>query len=259
MDNRKVEEAQFHDTREQDRLKLSNEEFQRRYSNKKFYSITGRSREFVSAWLQKNCQGKRVLDYCCGLGEVSQRLANYGASVYGMDISEESLKTASKRLNDSGLGVRASFQVMDAEGLAFGDEMFDVIVCSGVLHHLDMERAYPELSRVLKADGKVICIEALGHNPLIQRYRRRTPHLRTPWETEHILKQRDAKKALKWYHSLEIKYFHLFSICAVPFRNTFFFRPLLGFLDAVDAIVLRIPYIQLMAWQMVFVLSDPKK
>ncbi len=84
---------------------------------------------------------------------------------------------------------------MDAEQLTFPDQTFDLIVCNGVLHHLDLRYAYPELARVLKPGGRILCLEALGYNPAIQLYRKLTPHLRTAWEAEHILTMRQVKEA----------------------------------------------------------------
>jgi len=258
LENRKIEERDFHNKREHDRSVLTEKEFLDRYHNKKAYIITGNSRDYFSALMKKHCSGGKVLDYCCGLGGVSVRAAKFGAYVYGIDISEESVSTAKKQLAEIGLGDKGTFQVMDAENMTFPDKMFDVIICSGVLYHLDIDKALSELARVLKPSGVVICGEALGYNPLINLYRRRTRHLRTAWEIDHILTLREVKKARRYFNKVDIKFFHLFSIIGIPFQSTVFFRPLLAFLNAVDFIALKIPLVQLLAWQMIFVLSKPK-
>lgn len=255
---RKQSEIDFHNRREVDRRAMPQDDFEQKYSNKKWYSIVRRSRDFTARWLETNCSGKMALDYCCGLGGMSLQLAQAGAFVHGIDISDESVKTARELLAHEGLGRRSAFQVMDAEKLTFPDRMFDVIVCSGVLHHLDLDFAYPQLARVLKPDGKILCLEALGHNPLINLYRRRTPQLRTSWETEHILKQKDLDRARIFFDKVEARYFHLCSIAAVPFRKSILFRPLLAGLEAIDTLLLSLPGVRLMAWQVVFELSRPK-
>jgi hypothetical protein len=128
------------------------------------------------------------------------------------------------------------------------------------LHHLDLDKAYADLARVLKPAGKMICTEALGHNVLIQRYRRRTPHLRTEWEVEHILHKKDIELAKKYFNTVKILgFFHLASIAAVPFRNSIAFSGILRSLETVDSLLLKIPGIRWQAWQVVFVLSNPKK
>ena len=147
---------------------------------------------------------------------------------------------------------------MDAEKLEFEKNFFDIIVCSGVLHHLSLQRAYSELARVLKPDGEIICNEPLIHNPIFQLYRRMTPHLRTKWEMEHILSKNDIKLAKEYFGKVETKFFHLATLLAVPFRNFSIFNPLLTFFEWVDSILLRLPLIQWLSWQIVFILSKPK-
>jgi len=91
MDDRKQEEMDFHNTREIDRAQMSENEFLEKYSNKKFYVVTNKSRQYVREFLKANAFGKVVLDYCCGLGGVSLQMAEAGAEVYGIDISNESV------------------------------------------------------------------------------------------------------------------------------------------------------------------------
>lgn len=258
MEERKRKEIEFHNMRERERMRLDEESFLKKHSNKKYYSIIKKSREYYLQWIRSRCRGKRVLDYCCGLGEISVELAKHGAIVQGIDISDESVSTAQKVATAAGLSDVTKFDVMDAENLAFDDNTFDIIVCSGVLHHLDLKYAYSELARVLRPDGEIICIEALGYNPLINLYRHRTLHIRTAWEADHILTLREVRWARAYFKGVRVRYFHLFSLLAVPFRNTAIFRPLLAILEWVDAVVLRVPGIKLMAWQMIFELKEPR-
>jgi tRNA/tmRNA/rRNA uracil-C5-methylase (TrmA/RlmC/RlmD family) len=72
---RKQAEAEFHDQRERDRAELTEEEFSRRYSNKKFYSVVRGSTEYLSSWIARHTINRRALDYCCGLGGVSLQIA----------------------------------------------------------------------------------------------------------------------------------------------------------------------------------------
>lgn len=255
---RKQEEALFHNQREADRMSLSEEEFLAKYPNKRIYAIDRGPKQFLHDWLAERAPGKVALDYCCGLGEQSRMIAGLGATVYGIDISADEIATAERRADEAGLGERTHFQVMDAENMSFDDDTFDIIVCTGVLHHLDLDHAYPELARVLKPGGEIIAVEALGYNPFIQLYRRMTPHLRTAWETDHILTQAQVRQALQHFESAHVTYFHLATLLAIPFIKTPIFKPLLSVLEAVDKVLLKIPGVRLMAWQMIFVLSRPK-
>ena len=257
-EERKREEARFHDQREADRHRLSSEEFLRKYPNKTFYAIDRASKKYMHDWLSERAPGRRVLDYCCGNGEIALRMAKMGADAYGIDISPQEIETAKRNAAAAGLESRAHYAVMDAEAMSFPDDHFDVIVCSGVLHHLDVARAFPELARVLKPTGEIICAEALGYNPVIAWYRRRTPQLRTAWEAEHILTMKEVRKGLEHFAKVHVRFFHLFTILAIPFRNSRAFDALLSALQAIDGVVLRIPGIRLMAWQMYMVYSQPR-
>lgn len=258
VDDRKREEARFHDQREQDRRKLTDEEFLRKYPNKKFYAIDRVSKSFLLDWLAVRCPGKRALDYCCGNGETTLKLAQFGAEAHGIDISAAEIETAKRSASNAGRSAQTHFSIMDAEAMSYPDDHFDIIVCSGVLHHLDLDKAYPELARVLKPTGEIICAEALGYNPAIKWYRRRTPNLRTAWEAEHILTMRDVRKGLRYFHSVKVRYFHLFTLLAIPFRNSRIFDGLLTTLGAVDRLVLKMPGIRLMAWQMYMIFAKPR-
>lgn len=256
---RKIEEAKFHSDREKDRLQMAPEEFEKKYTNKTFYVICRKGTAHLEHWMKDNCPGKTALDYCCGLGISTRRLAKFGATAYGIDIAEEEVRTAVRDARAAGLEDQTHFEVMDAEAMTFPDDKFDLILCSGVLHHLDLELAYHELARVLKPGGKILCLEAQGHNPIIQLYRRMTPHLRTAWETDHILTTGQVKQAYRYFETIKVDYFYLFSIGAIPFRNTFLFSPVLRLTEWLDSLVLKLPLVRKMAWQMMFELSDPRQ
>ena len=257
MERRKLEERQFHD-RIRERPGVNGAPAQE-LSNQKFYAVAGRSVAFARDLLTAQCAGRFVLDYGCGDGDSSIYLARHGARVAGVDLSEVSLRNGRTLAVREGLGDRVTFQAMDCEALAFRDSTFDLALVSGVLHHLDLHRAYAELARVVKADGVVICSEALGHNPMIQLYRRLTPSLRTEWETRHILRRGDVAKAKEFFGSVEARFFHLATLAAVPFRRWRGFGGLLRVLEAVDDVILTLPGLRWQAWQVVLTLSHPRK
>lgn len=259
MGSRKELEAEFHDAREANRATLSEEEFLKKYPNKRFYAIARKIRAYEDRLLRSKAAGGKILDYCCGPGETSLKLAQMGyASVVGIDISPKEIESARARLNKHGFDETSEFYVMDAENTDFDDDTFDVVVCNGVLHHLDMDAALPELARVLKPGGKIVAMEALGYNPIINLYRKLTPDLRTAWETDHILTLKELGKAKKFFNTVSVRYFYLATIAAIPFANTAFFKPVMWVVEFIDALLMRLPLIQLLAWQMVFTLENPK-
>jgi len=259
IEERKQKEAEFHDELRSAALKADPEKLERLTSNRKYYSVARKSKEFFEAWLIRNCRGKKVLDYGCGDAPFSFLVAGHGAEVTGIDISQVSVENCKAIAAEKGLSDRAEFRVMDCERLDFPPDSFDVVFVAGVLHHLELEAALREISRVLKPDGKVIAYEALGHNPLFQLYRRLTPHLRTAFETEHILKVESLRRARKYFGRVSARFFHLFVLLAVPCRRLFFFRPMLRALETIDSLTLRVPFVRRQAWMMVFTLERPRK
>jgi ubiquinone/menaquinone biosynthesis C-methylase UbiE len=252
--DRKELEAEFHDQREIDRRILSNEEFIEKYPNKGFYRSAGLSKSFLENWIKENCNDKNVLDYCCGLGETSVLVAKHGGYVTGIDISENEINSALKLYKDTkNVKGTCKFIIQDAENTDFEDKSFDVIVCNGVLHHLDLDKAYMELSRLLNDSGQIIAIEALKHNPFIHFYRKKTPHLRTAWEVDHILTVPKIKLGRKYFKDLKIHYFHLFNLPSIFISNKILFDIMLVIGNFLDKIFLKIPYINRWAWTAIFI------
>ncbi len=244
----------------QDKCLDAESDYEKNFSNMKFYSITRSSFAYRDALVLDRLRDAVALDYCCGNGEVAVEMATHGASrVFGIDISSVAKENADGLAKSAGVDGRCEFTVMDAEDTKFADGTFDLIHEYGALHHLDLGAAYRELSRILKADGMVVCTEALRHNPFIHWYRRRTPHLRTKWEFEHILGVPEIMQGLRHFEEVKVRFWHLAVLGAVPFRKTRFFNTLLAFLEQVDNVILKIPWIQRMAWVAVFVLKGPRK
>jgi len=74
--------------------------------------------------------GKSVLDLGCGIGRISNRLAQNGYSVFGIDLSKKCVAEAAKLANDLGVGCRARYKVGDYLHLEeLTDERFDVATC----------------------------------------------------------------------------------------------------------------------------------
>jgi len=233
-------------------------EYEQHFSNMKFYSITKSSFAYRDQLLFDGIKGAVALDYCCGNGEIAIAMAKQGAArVIGIDISAVAVENATKLAKISGVGDICEFKVMDAEKTEFKNNTFDVIHEYGALHHLDLSSAYKELARILKPDGKIICTEALRHNPIIHWYRHRTPQLRTEWEVEHILGFPEIFKSRNYFNGLDMRNFHLLALAAVPFRKTVFFGFLYTILDGIDRIVLSLPWIKKMSWIAVFKLTKP--
>jgi len=228
---------------------VDSEEYARHFSNMKFYSVTRSSMAWRDSLLFKNIGGAVALDYCCGNGEMAVEMARRGAKkVVGIDISEVAIRNAQELANARGVEGICDFRIMDAENTEFPDDTFDVIHEYGALHHLELKTAFGELARILKPEGNLVCTEALRHNPLIHWYRKRTPHLRTRWEVEHILGVPEINSGRNFFEGMDLRMFHMAALAAVPFRKTSLFRPMLAALEAVDNLFLSIPFVRRLAW-----------
>lgn len=243
-----------------DKLIKNKSEFEYHFSNMKYYSITASSEKYKQDWLRQHCnETTTVLDFACGNGENGLYAASLGAKCIGIDISPEGIQNARKNAEDLGVEDRADFMVMDGENLEFEDSTFDLGVEYGALHHVDLDKALKELVRVLKPGARMLCIEAMRHNPLIHWYRKRTPHLRTEWEVDHILGVESLDQMRKHFHQVNVRFFHLTSLALVPFRKTPLFRWALPVFELVDRAVLSVPAIGKFGWIMIIELGSPRK
>ncbi|KAK4773836.1 hypothetical protein SAY87_028855 [Trapa incisa] len=109
--------------------------------------------------------GDRVLDLCCGSGDLAFLLSEKVGSdgkVFGLDFSKEQLLIASSRQH---LHVKRHFSNIewvegDAINLPFPDSFFDAITMGyGLRNVVDRERALMEMVRVLKSGSKVSILD----------------------------------------------------------------------------------------------------
>ncbi len=250
---RKLKELEFHD-RDRDQTRVeetkSSDTFEKFYGNKKYYSITRRSKQYTKDWIATESKDKVFLDYACGNGGNAIWAAQSGAALsLGFDISGVSVENAKKAAILAGVNDNTRFFQADAENTKLPDNSIDAIVCSGMLHHLDLSYAFPEMRRILKPGGKVLAVEALDYNPAIKLYRFLTPDMRTEWEKAHILNLSDVKFASRFFQVKDVRYWHVAGYAAGKFPSLF------SFVDRLDLIFERIPYIQRMAWMFTFVLE----
>jgi 2-polyprenyl-3-methyl-5-hydroxy-6-metoxy-1,4-benzoquinol methylase len=97
--------------------------------------------------------GERVLEIGCGAGSASCLHARAGASVTGIDLTEQAAQLA--RANARSQGLSVDVRRMDAERLDFPDASFDYVFSWGVIHHSRAtESIIGEIARVLRPGGR---------------------------------------------------------------------------------------------------------
>ena len=205
--------------------------------------------------------GRRVVVVGCSDGGVTP-LARQKAFVEGIDISAVSINMLRVAIEKEGLTQYATARVMNAEALEYPDASIDVISCSGVLHHLDTDRALKSWARCLKDDGCVVLFEPLALHPVAAFFRWLTPGMRTP--DEHPLRARDFKLMQRYFARMELSYYGLTTvICAaiamIPGATTIS-QKLLPKFEAFDRWLIRtFPLIRHCCWLTVGRLQSPRR
>jgi 2-polyprenyl-6-hydroxyphenyl methylase/3-demethylubiquinone-9 3-methyltransferase len=108
-------------------------------------------------WLQQHTpiSGKRVLDVGCGGGILAESMAESGAHVTGIDLSDKALSVAKLHLYESGAAV--DYRKISVETLAEAEpESFDVVTCMEMLEHVpDPASVVRACARLTKPGGSV--------------------------------------------------------------------------------------------------------
>lgn len=244
----KTEEREFHD-----RYVTSTEV---RSFEGRFYSDAAQIKEENIAFdYLGDLRGKRLLFYGAG-GHFSmvRKFVQRGAHVVAIDISPESVALLSTAAEEEGISSSCSPLVMDCESLDLEDESQDVVFARSIIHHLDTDVALKEIFRVLKPSGKLVALEPLGTNPVINIYRRLTPESRT--SGEHPLVGKDLRGFEAFFPRTTVHYLYCLSILAYVYRmldnNEARFVKTFTFLNSVDASLVKLlPLYRYLCWEAV--------
>ena len=228
-----------------------------RSAARKYYSLMNKAGQEYRSVAIATCGNGHLLEYGCGTGRQSQVWLRTGARITGIDISSEAIEKAKTTIMGTEFADRAEYYEMNAEAMSFKDDTFDVIVGSGIIHHLELDPCYSELARVLKPGGLAVFMEPLGHNYLINFYRKLTPGMRT--EDEHPLRMEDIRHAERYFNNVKASYYNLTTLLAVPFRKTFLFKPLFNMFHQLDRALFKVlPFLRKHAWFIVLQMRDPR-
>jgi SAM-dependent methyltransferase len=247
VNERKLRESEFHNRRFE-------AETEPREALGTVYRLMLPANMHYHAIVESYRDGGRVLEYGCGNGTNTLVFARRGVAITGIDISESGVTHA--RAQAARVGLDTEFEVMDAENLRFEDGSFAAVAGKGILHHLDIEKAYGEIARVLTPDGRAVFIEPLGHNPLINWFRRCTPEARTPDERPLLIA--DLEKARSHFRTTEFTFFNLTTLCAVPFRSEKTFATVYSLCEKFDSWLFRTsPWIARYSWMVFMDMRHP--
>ncbi len=122
-------------------------------------------------------EGMDVLDIGCGWGGLGLTMAEHGARVTGVTLSDEQFATAQARARARGLAERAKFRLEDYRDVTGS---FDRIVSVGMFEHVgqpNYQTYFDTVARLLKDDG-VAVIHSIG--------RKDGPNTTQPWIAKYI-------------------------------------------------------------------------
>ena len=94
---------------------------------------------------------KNILEVACGTGRFTVMLADAGADIIGLDISEAMLSQGRQKAHAAGVADTIEFMVGDAARLPFPDDHFDAVFAMRFFHLADRPVTFlRELKRVSK-------------------------------------------------------------------------------------------------------------
>ncbi|PCJ27033.1 MAG: SAM-dependent methyltransferase [Flavobacteriales bacterium] len=147
-----------------------------RHTHDKSVEMSGADSDYFSEYkiiellkFENPKQTLRILDFGCGDGNSSVYIRKHfpNATIFGVDVSDASIKLASEK------GITNTiFKAFDGAILPFENEEFDFVFTSMVFHHIEHklhDGVLKEIHRVLKAGGRFYNFEHNPNNPLTRK------------------------------------------------------------------------------------------
>ena len=222
-----------------------------RFENIFYKAISNSGNDFFD-FLKTNSKNSEILDYGCGIGNSLQKVVKFKPKkITGIDISDVSIQKAKKNIENS--GTKVELLVDNCEKTKFDNNSFDIVYGTGILHHLNLEICLDEISRILKPGGKLLFIEPLGTNPLINLYRKFSPNSRS--KDEHPLIGNDFEMIKKKFGKIEVKYYGFLTLIFFPIYSSPDKSIIFRILKNIDQLLFKINFFKRLAWS-VLILAE---
>ncbi len=209
------------------------------------YGVAETANRLFLAQALERARGVTVLEYGCGPGTYSFQYADVAQRVVGIDISDTAVEQARARAVVRGT-TNTEFHRMDCEDPDLPPASFDLVCGRAILHHLDLDRSFSTIKRLLKPGGSALFLEPLGHNPAINLFRRLTPSMRTV--DEHPLLRGDLTTARRYFDRVEVEPFVFLTLFVAPLATSPVIKHLVHTLEWADRGLLKLPGIRWQGW-----------
>ncbi|MSQ09715.1 MAG: class I SAM-dependent methyltransferase [Dehalococcoidia bacterium] len=116
----------------------------------------------MTALLAAPAQVDLALDVATGTADLALALAERAKHVVGADPSEGMLRLGEQKVVAAGAGGRIGLVRCDSQWLPYGAGTFDcATVAFGIRNMADPVLAFSEMRRVVRAGGRVVCLEIM--------------------------------------------------------------------------------------------------
>lgn len=174
------------------KFQQGNYQLLRKYSNQYKRVYENFVEELEQALIDKknNFRGLKVLDIGCFTGEFLEILKKRGADVYGIELQDDAVKIANKKL-----GMRV--YKADVMGNEFPNMKFDIISLLGLIEHVtDPIRLLMRCSKLLKKDG-ILLIQTPNSGSFFAKVMKKYWPPYAPVEHIHLFSQKSLEIVLE--------------------------------------------------------------
>lgn len=111
--------------------------------------------EVVDYLLKITGKKSKCIEIGCGSGTYAVELVARGRNCLATDISQSALRLTEEKARRL-YNLKIKTKIVDALGMPFPSNTFDLVFSDGVIEHLDIPRVLKEMKRVLKPEGWLV-------------------------------------------------------------------------------------------------------
>lgn len=195
-----------------------------------------RRRDLLKEYLNFS-DGQKILELGSGSAEytshIIESIEEKNISITGIELTKALVEIANQKINRPNV----NFIVGNINEMPFANNSFDYIMGNSVLHHIEHDKAFKEITRVLKPGGEIMFFEPNIVNPLVWALFKIKPFRKLHGATP------DEMAFSKWDIKKVLESFKFTNIIAKPFDFMFPLipKPLFTITKKVEAAIEKTP------------------